>query len=91
MADVSIEKLASLTGTENKAGIETLNASMSFSKRIWKYAMSSCSVTYIFRSNVQFEIELNWTISLEPSYRNIADKKVSNQNLVYVVKQVNRI
>ena len=34
MADVSIEKLASLTGTENKAGIETLNASMNFSQRI---------------------------------------------------------
>ena len=74
MADVSIEKLASLTGTENKAGIETLNASMNFSQRIWKYAMASCSVTNIFRSNLQFEIDLNWTISLEPSYRNIADK-----------------
>ena len=65
MADVSIEKLASLTGTENKAGIETLNASMSFSKRIWKNAMASCSVTNIFQSNVHFEIDLNWTISLE--------------------------
>ena len=78
MADVSIEKLASLTGTENKAGIETLNASMSFSKRIWKYAMSSCSVTYIFRSNVQFEIDLNWTISLEL----VIEIKLTKKNLI---------